>query len=321
MPTGTSGGWNKPKQPQGGSGASPLGSKPKHPLLKGALAGAAVVLVALGAVYFFMLGNEPKVEVKKTTKPHRIKEVTPAPARTNKVEVVAERPRKTQEELNAEFIKRCEEKYGTNMPAGLKTHIYYLKNPPKHVYTARKEYPFLKNEAERSIASVLYTEPGTFFLEPPTFGADFDQDFANAVASPIKIEPDDPEDVKQVKQFVTDMKKQIVDILKTEGKKPSELMTEQGQLMYDLGRFEERLAEALRAAEDNPEMSDADVEDLFKAANILRQKKGLGERPVPDLTTRTLDLKRKLRSEARRARKAALEAAAELEALKEGNDK
>lgn len=310
-------GWNKPA-PRGES--TPSSHQERGvvlPLLKGALAGLIVVVLAATAYFLFF---KPQVQPDDSSEPARssfIKEVEPAAAPT---EAAPEpRPRKTQEELNAEFIKRCEEQYGTNMPAGLKTHIYYLKNPPKHVYAARKEYPFLQNEAERSIASVLYTEPGTFFLEPPTFGPDFDQDFANAVASPIRIEADDPEDVKQVKQFVTDMKQQIVDILKTEGKKPSELMTEQGQLMFDLGRFEEQLAEDLRAAEDNPEMSDDDVVDMFRAANILRQKKGLEERPIPDLTTRTLDLKRKLRSEARRARKAALEAAAKVEALRKGN--
>ena len=300
--------WNRPTSNtvDATSSSRPSGRGKMPRLRKGLLAGAIVVLGAGFAAWLLTNGEATSSSLQKKDR-GLIKEVAPAATPTNALRKV--RMPKPEADRNADFIRKCEAKYGANMPAGLKTHIYYLKNPPQQTYAAIKAYPYLENQAEREIASVLYCEPGTFFVEPPTFDAKFDQHFANAVASPIEIKPDDPEDVKAVKSFVTDMKKQIAAILKEEGKKPSELMTEQGQLMYDLGRFEEQLAENLREAEKNPNMSDADVKDLFAAANVLRKKKGLPERRVPTLATRALDLRRKLRKEAHQARKQAAEAA------------
>ena len=295
--------WNRP------SAAHKPQPKKTPNALKGALAGLVIVLV-LGAVYFFMLDSKPKVEVKKTTKTHRIKEVTPAPA-TNRVEKAvadkAEKPRKTQKDLDDDFVRRNEAKYGTNIPPGIATAIYYIKNPPKHIYKAPREFPYLTNHADRQVAAVLYTEPGTFFIEVPTYGEKFDQEFVNSLLSPLKVEADDTQEAKDVKNFVMEMRKEIAALVKQDGRKPSEIMNEQAQLMYDLGRYETQLADALRAARKNPNLSDDDVRDLFAAANVLRKKKGLPERPVPSLTRRAISLKAEQERALRKAERKASE--------------
>ena len=209
----------------------------------------------------------------------------------------------TKEERDAEFIRRCEAKYGANMPPGLKTHIYYLKNPPKVTYEAMVSHKYLKHTSERDIASVLLVAPGTAFLEPTEYGDEFDRDFMSAMLDPIKPEEGDTEEVRHNKELVSALKKEIAELVKSTGRKPSDIMTEQSRMMYELGLFEKQLADDLLEAENNPDLSDADVDDLFAAANILRKKKGLPEHAAPDLTKRTLRLKREMRRREREERR------------------
>ena len=308
MPTGTSGGWNKPKQPQRGSAASALGSRPKHPLLKGLIAGAAVVLV-LGAVYFFMLDSKPKVEIKESTKPHRIKEVTPAPARTNAAPTNIEPKKLTREERNKRNIEILTQRYGTNMPPAIKSYIYYLKNPPKVSMSATSPTDFFTHTCERQIAAIMTVEPGAEFIIQPEYDERFDQDFINSMLDKIEIKPDDTEQVKELKQQMIETKAEITRICKEEGRKPSEVMNDHAKAMFDLGRYQTILMDQLREIRENPSMTDDDVKDAFAAANKMLEQKGLAPLYIPKLTRRTLQLQRSLERKAAAAADAAAKAA------------
>ena len=236
--------------------------------------------------------SRPIAEVKPASAP---RSAEPAPKPAARV--------RTKEERDAEFIRRCEAKYGTNMPPGLKTHIYYLKNPPKVTYEAMVSHKYLKHTSERDIASVLLVAPGTTFLEPTVYGDEFDQDFMSAMLDPIKPEEGDTDEVRRNKELVTALKKEIAELVRSTGRKPSDIMTEQSRMMYELGLFEKQLADDLLEAESNPNLSDADVDDLFAAANIMRKKKGLSEQAAPDLTKRAIRLKREMRRREREERR------------------
>ena len=274
--------WNKP------SSAHPPPKKKSAPpsLRRGLIAG--LVIIALGALglYLFSNGEATSSSLQKTDR-GRIKEVTPAAAPTNAAPVV-----KTRKEIDEDFIRKVTERYGTNMPPGLKAYVHHLKNPPKHKVKAMRRFPFLQHSSERSIADLLSAEPGEFFLVQPEYGATFDQDFANALVDKIEIKDEDGAETRSVKEFVTNAKKEIAELVRAEGKKPSELMNEHAKLMFELGRFEDNLARELQQARENPDLTDDDVKAMFDAANVLRQKKGLPERKVPSLTRRSLQMER-----------------------------
>ena len=294
--------WNKPtSNTVGATSSSRSSGRGKMPRLrKGLIAGAAVV-VALGALCLWMFsGEEAQQDAASTKERGRIKEVAPAAAPTNTVSVKSKR---NKEQIRNHLIKKIEEKYGTNVPANLKAPLHYLKNPPQQYFVRRNPHEYLSHSSERDIASVLMAEPGAFFVIQPEFGESFNQDFINAMLDKIEIKDDDPEEIRKVKQFVTDAKKEIATLVKTEGKKPSELMNEHAAMMFELGRFQNDLEDELNRVRNNPDLSDDDVKDFFAAANKLRQERGLPERPVPNLTRRGLLLqKRTLRAERKAVR-------------------
>lgn len=285
--------WNRPSEEKKVEVEKRGGQRNVH--LKGLVAGAIVVIGAGIAAWWIFRSDDNHAQGAEHKARGMIREVTPA-QRGETPRPREEKPKvKTQAERDAAFIRACEAQYGADMPDGLKTHLYYLKNPPKNVYQGMVSFPYLKHTSERDIATLLSVEPGTFMLNPQEYGAQFDEDFISAMVDAIEIEPDDSDEVKEEKRQIEAMKKEIAALVRQTGKKPSELMTEHSRLMYDLGRFEQQLAEDLRAAESNPDLTDADVKDYFAAANVLRKKKGLDERPIPDLTERALELRREAR--------------------------
>ena len=292
-------GWNGSGQ-KGAAPAQPKVTAKKPSPIRGLIAGGAVVALVVVAYFVFFSGTEkPKVE-KSDKERGLIKEVTPAAAPTNAAPVV-----KTRKEIDEDFIKKVTERYGTNMPPGLKAYVHHLKNPPKHKVKAMRRFPFLQHSSERSIADLLSAEPGEFFLVQPEYGATFDQDFANAMLDKIEIKDEDDAETRSVKEFVTNAKKEIAELVRAEGKKPSELMNEHAKLMFELGRFEDNLARELQKARENPDLTDDDVKAMFDAANVLRQKKGLPERKVPSLTRRSLQMERYRERAEKKARREA----------------
>lgn len=283
-------GWNRSagNQPTAGRGA------------KSGVRSAKKVLCALCLVLFAVLGiciwlfsggdGAPKREAMKDR--GLIKEVTPAAVPTNGV--AATKAKRGHKDWREREIKAIEAKYGDNPPRDIKSYLYHLKNPPKKTYKPKIPYDYFRHPSERHIADMLLTEPGTEFVFKPEFGESFNQDFINAMLDKIEIEPGDSEEVRQVKEFVTNAKKEIAELVRSEGKKPSELMNEHATALYELGQYQKDLERTLLEAHRDAKQSDQDVEDMFRAANELRKKKGLPEKPIPNLSRRSAHLRKQM---------------------------
>ena len=207
----------------------------------------------------------------------------------------AERREPTKEEKRLAEIRRYEERYGTNMPPGIKARVYFLKNPPKTVYTIKNKYAFLRHPAERTIASLVTVEPGTFMLDRLEFGESFNRDFVAAQLDRSKPLDDDDEETREVKELVGETMREIADIQRKEGKLPSEIMNEHAKFLYEMGQLESSLEQELVKARNDPSVSDQDVEDLFAAANKIRKERGLPEWDIPDFSRRSVRLLRKMK--------------------------
>lgn len=295
-------GWNG-----SGGGSTPIKPKvtaKKPSPIRGIVAGALVCVLAIGAYFVFFSGSEKaqKEEVKK--QPARIKEVKPAAA--PKAEPVKEL---TDAEKRQKEIERYEKIFeGKEMPKGIKARIYYLKHPPESSYEVKVPHEYLRHHSERSIASIVLAEPGTEFLDVLQFGSSFNEDFVNALVDKIEIKEDDDEETRRVKEDVTAAKKEIARICREEAKAPNEVMNEYAKMMYDLGKFNRNLIQQLHEVRFNPDMSDEDVKDFFRAANKMREERGMAPIKVPSLAYRALSLSRM--SERQAAKKAAAELSA-----------
>ena len=250
-----------------------------------------VVVAVAAAAYFVLRGGRGGQSPGEQPEPSgsKIAEVAPA---TNRAESVKP-PSKplTAEEKRLKEIAEIEARYaGKEMPNGIATHLYYLKNPPKISITTKRPYDCFAYTAERSIASLVLAEPGTEFLDQLEFGARFDNEFVNALLA--KNEPAEGDDEKTVamKAAVDEAKHEIARICREEGKKPSEVMNEYAKMMYDLGKFERNIREMVSEARRNPELSDDDVIDFLEAANKLREERGLPPFKIPSLAKRGLML-------------------------------
>ncbi len=268
----------------------------------------AIVLALGGGLLWWFAGRE--VAVPKDVGPKKpgalAKEVTPVVA--PKPEAKEQKPL-TPEEERAARLKRIYDKYGTNnIPDNLKAVVYFLKHPPQRTFKAQGTHQYFRHPSERQIARVLFTEPGTYFVMKPEFGEAFNRDFANALVDKIEINDDDTDDVREAKETMKAVKKEIAELCGKEGKKPSEVMNEQAAAMYELGKYQRNLETELDRIHANPDLTDQDVEDFCKAANELLAAKGLPQMPLPNLARRSIQLKHAQR---RAERKAAQEAEAQ----------
>ena len=284
--------------------AKSQGTKTSHQNIGSYVLFAVLVLLVAGGLWWW-LGREkaqPTPEIETTKKSSLAKEVKPAaapkPVVTNAVPL-------TEEEKRKQRLKQIRDKYGENIPDNLKAVVYFLEHPPQRKFKAQGTHQFFRHPSERQIAGVVLTEPGTFFVMKPEFGDAFDRDFANALVDKIEINDDDTDAVRDAKEAMKSIKKEIAELCGKEGKKPSEVMNEQAAAMYELGRYQRNLEEELDKIHANPDLSDKDVEDFCKAANELLASKGLPQMPLPNLARRSIQLKHAQR---RAERKAAREA-------------
>lgn len=294
-------GWNGSGMRGNSTPVKPKVAAKKPSPVRGIVAGLVVVVAVIGCYFAFFSGSEKPQEEVVEKRPTKIKQVTPAAAPTNSAPVKKEL---TDEEKRQKEIARLEKIFeGREMPKGIKTRIYYLKNPPKSTYVVKVPHDYLEHHSERAIAGLVLAEPGTEFLDCPTYDARFNQDFQNSIIDKIVIKEDDSEEVRNVKQSVIDAKKEIVRICKEEGKKPNEVMNEYGKMMYDLGKFDKELRRELNEKRNDPSVSDEDLKDFFRAANKMREQRGLKPVSVPSFGYRGMMLSR--RAERQKAAEAA----------------
>ena len=120
----------------------PAGVKPaaSGSVPKVLLAAAVVAALCAAVVVYFLLRDDGGTVPKAPEKPSSGKIAEVAPAATNRPSKV-EKPVKelTLEEKHQAEIRRYEEKYGTNMPPGIKARVYFLKNPPRDKFRIKTD--------------------------------------------------------------------------------------------------------------------------------------------------------------------------------------
>ena len=117
-----------------------------------------------------------------------------------------------------------------------------------------------------------------------------DEDFAKSALSPIVINEDDPDDIKELKRNVIEAKKQILEAVKS-GKSVMEALQEH---QAQMARLEDSRLMAIRemqriSAEDGLEMA----QEFAKRVNKDFEEKGIPAIPV--IGTKTEDSRRTIK--------------------------
>ena len=286
------------------SGSLKRKSVPQFPKVKKLIVFGVTLLVIVLGVFFLFNSNKskPNAETKEVVVPQKVVEVKPivkkAPTNQPPVKVLSKREQK---------LKEIRDKYGDNIPDNYKAIVYFLENPPKKKFKARGTHSYLRHPSERQIAGVVLTEPGTYFVMKPEFDSAFDRDFVNALLDKNEPNDDDSEEVIMVKNEIREIKKEISEICRKEGRKPSEVLNEHAATMYELGRYQRDLEDELNKIYASPDLTDKDVEDFCLAANQMLEQKGLKPMTIPNLTRRSIRLRHYQKMAERKAAKAAAE--------------
>ena len=136
--------------------------------------------------------------------------------------------------------------------------------------------PIFSNACDQVIALAISAKPGEAMPPLPDLRG-IDEDFAKSFLTPIKINEDDPENVKELKRNVIETKKQLLEAVKS-GKTVMQALQEH---QAEMGRIESSRLIAIREmqrinAEDGLEMA----QEFAKRVNEDFEGKGIPAIPV-----------------------------------------
>lgn len=151
--------------------------------------------------------------------------------------------------------------------------------PVKSVITARCERVSLEDRAferfsDRLIGSLITIEPGEGMLgNSEELYKDFDKEFEESLAYPIEIDRDDPEDIREMKQAVIDIRKELKE-RKDKGEDLTQLMIESRNQLMELGTYRDELQGEVEKLMADNDFSEQDAKDLIEAANLMLKDRG-----------------------------------------------
>lgn len=269
-------GWNG-----SGGGSTPIKPKTtakKPSPIRGIVAGAAVCILAIGAYFAFFSGGEKPQKETAAKERGRIKEVTPAAA-PKAVEEAPKGPKVEIRKLENGMLM----KYRDGKPAWL-----YPRQPPTAVVitnspTPSREEKIFHNGAEAQIAMLLNVEPGEGLVgdSDSLFGEPFRKRLMQSFVEPTLVLHDDPEDVKELKRAVNEVKAELKQRMDA-GEDPCKILAETREDLRQLGAYRQELqAELRKIAKENKDLSPEDLEDYVSAANKMLEERGAKKVTLP----------------------------------------
>ena len=270
-------GWNGSDR-KGAAPVQPKVTAKKPSPVRGIVAGAVVVVLAVVAYFAFFSGSEKPQKVVEQKKPSAIKEVAPSIS-TNKVAAVEEKPNPNLETYrDARGILRYKVGNGRVPDPNLKTH----KNTPTRDKDGNKrfgsKYTIFENRSENEIARLISMPPGTQMFGTRRYDDKFEADFLKSCETPIIVEKGDSEYVKNLKKAMNETKIEIRNRMAA-GEKLADILTETRKELQRLATYRRDLKRETADMLQSGTLTDQDADDVITAANKMLEQKGLN--PIP----------------------------------------
>lgn len=298
--------WNGSGYKNGTGGAKAPIRKAKSPSAwRGAVAGIAVVVVAVIGLWYVMSGKMKPDDAEADAKNRTIKEVKSAAAPTNAAPVVAGKPKKV-------FKTYIDERGIERYEGGLRVVKHWVKPPQDQMNTNPHLF---ENHAEFEILGLVTTKPGTFMLDIDYNKRTFEPAFIESLKHKIEILPDDSEEVKDQKLAVIEAKKTLEEAYKR-GEDVTAIMNEARKELVKLNRYREQLIETATEALSKDGTSDKDLNDWVDAMNKMLTDNGL--KPVRQKEMARNILRYQRNAEYRKAQEAKAKAEADAKAIESG---
>lgn len=276
--------WNRADTSSQSAARKASGKSPS--LVKGAIAGLAVVAV-LGLAAFFIFGGKdakPKAE-KVEKKPAKIAEVKPSAAPTAKRDGTAiHDPTNTLPPQKVGEIRNGYIKFGNG-----KLHKVngVVTNSLAH---RRAKSSIFKHRSENIIAGLLALKPGDSLVGTPNYNGTFTKDFFDSLQDPIVVEPDDSDEHKELKRLVVDAKKSLKEAM-DRGEDVEKIIMDARRECQELARYKQVLQKDVYEYAMKEEVTDDDVDLFVQAANKMLENKGIAPMKVGPITRLKLKMK------------------------------
>ena len=170
------------------------------------------------------------------------------------------------------------------------------KKYPRRVIARRPEPPQrFKYDSDDLIGAYLEIVPGTQMeggLRFDKIGRDFEKSLEEDVAL---AEGQDSEYNRQLREYVRETKKEILEVMRRENKTFGQVMEEQFNQLIELGQYKRDLEQELREIRKSGEYTAEEYEMFVAASNKMLESKGCSPLKIPKATYYQLERYRKLR--------------------------
>lgn len=257
---------------------------------------AIVGLVLVGlAVYVVSSSKAPEEEnAPKAREQAKIASVEPAKVISNTDEAIsAEEPTRSNVPPEQQVIH-------TNM------YGYVINRPHTAVVITNKmdeadrplEERVFSNSADQKIAGLLLLEPGEMLIGDASslFGKSFTRAFLRSIETPIIVTEEDDEATAELKRAVRDTKIELKARYDA-GEDIGKLMLHERDELQALGLYREELKKEIQKLARDKDMSEEDMEDFVKAANVMLEDRGGKPLQMPGFAARRFRLDRIRRGE------------------------
>lgn len=268
-------GWNG--SGNAASASSSRTNKPAAPKRRtGLIAGLVVVIGAAGAFFFLSRSEAPKPTAKEVEKPTAIQEVKPTIAKPA-VEPVTTNAAGLKIDPRYPYTDGREVLSSTTNNFDQIIDICKMPNGRTRKVIRNARPQVFHNASDQVIAMALSGSPDSE-LPPIPLSHDMERDFVESLKTPIVINPDDSDAIKQAKQNVIEAR-EYIDAEMRKGRGFYDIMTE--HIAMRKGNAELR-AEAMKTALELKKSGD--TEGLYKyldKVNGLLRENGIGEIQEP----------------------------------------
>ena len=236
---------------------------------RGLIVGAIVVVGAAIAAWWLWPTQE-RGEDAASTKQGLIKEVKPSvvtPKAEAKKDVVVWRGQEYPR-----YAPDGGEAYITGY--GVRYHSPVIITNSMSKKLAHWAAKYFKCPTDRRIAELIDIEPGTAIIGGLKYDPTFTKRFKASLSEPIVIAPDDNEDVKEIKQSVIDVRKELAARLE-KGEDIGRIIHDTQDELQQLGAYKMELKRQVDEIMRKPTMTEKDLDDCLGAANLMLKERGL----------------------------------------------
>jgi hypothetical protein len=243
---------------------------------------AGILLLIIGAISLLVTKKISLETVEDKHTPKTVKEATPV-------------KKKATAPINTNKTTRIDFKGSNNLELADKPKSRVVpstaKKYPRRVIPRRPEPPQrFKYDSDDLIAGFLEIAPGDQVeggLRFDRIGRDFEKSLLEDVAL---ADGQDTDQNKQIRDWVRETKKEILAVMRSEGKTFAQVMEEQFNQLIELGQYKRDLEQELRQIRKSGEFSADEYDKFIQAANTMLESKGCTPLKVPKATYYQLEL-------------------------------